>query len=400
MKNFIFISPHFPDSYWKFCLALKNRGFNVLGIGDAPYFEIPDQCKYALTEYYCCSNMENYENERRAVQYFKEKYGDIDFLESNNEFWLETDARLREEFNIKSGANLEEVKYFKHKSLQKKIFEKAGIKSARYILLTTLEALKEFADLVNYPIFAKPDNGVGSHGTFKMNNYEDLVNFYNSWDKVTPYIVEEFIHGQIISYDGVSNDSGDVLFSTSNVFQTSMQDIVKDNLDDMYYCVPEIDKDFDELGRKIIKAFNLKTRFFHIEFFKLLEDHPYLGKKGTMVPLETNMRPAGGYTPDLINYANSVSVYDIYADSAAYNENRQVPGDKKYFAIASSRRYNTQYCHSSEEIIEKYKFNITMSGDYPIALRDDLGDYYFFGRFDTLLEAMEFDKFVRGKVNE
>ena len=119
-----------------------------------------------------------------------------------------------------------------------------------------------------------------------------------------------------------------------------------------------------------------------------------------MVPLETNMRPAGGYTPDLINYANSVSVYDIYADSTAYNENRQVPGDKKYFAIASSRRYNTQYCHSSEEIIEKYKFNITMSGEYPIALRDDMGDYYFFGRFDTLLEAMEFDKFVRGKVNE
>ena len=63
MKNFIFISPHFPSNYWRFCLALKNRGFNVLGIGDAPYNELSDECKFALTEYYCCYNMDNYENE-------------------------------------------------------------------------------------------------------------------------------------------------------------------------------------------------------------------------------------------------------------------------------------------------------------------------------------------------
>ena len=59
MKNFIFISPHFPSSYWRFCLALKNNGFNVLGIGDAPYNELSEECKYALTEYYCCHDMEN-----------------------------------------------------------------------------------------------------------------------------------------------------------------------------------------------------------------------------------------------------------------------------------------------------------------------------------------------------
>ncbi|HBS10305.1 MAG TPA: carbamoylphosphate synthase large subunit [Firmicutes bacterium] len=400
MKNFVFISPHFPDSYWKFCLALKNRGYNVLGVGDAPYFEIPDQCKYALTEYYCCNDMENFENEKRAVQYFCDKYGNIDFLESNNEYWLEKDAELREVFNITSGANVEEVKFYKHKSLQKEIFKKIGVKCARYILLSTLEKLEEFANLVNYPIFAKPDNGVGSHGTFKISNHEELVYFYDKWDKKTPYIVEEFIYGQIVSYDGVSNSKGDVIFSTSNIFQTSMEDIVKNNLDDMYYCVPKIDDEFDALGRKIIKAFNVKTRFFHVEFFKLLSDHPYLGKKGTYIPLETNMRPAGGYTPDLIDYANSISIYDVYADAVAYDENRQIPGDKKYFAVASSRRYGVRYVHSKEEIIEKYKFNITMSGDYPKALRDDMGDYYFFAKFDNIEEMFAFDNYVRGKMNE
>ena len=82
MKNFVFISPHFPDCFWKFCLALKNRGFCVLGIGDCPYDRLQGELKYALTEYYCCYDMENYENEKRAVAYFEKKYGHIDFLQT------------------------------------------------------------------------------------------------------------------------------------------------------------------------------------------------------------------------------------------------------------------------------------------------------------------------------
>ena len=34
--NFVFISPHFPHTYWSFCDRLRLGGVNVLGIGDAP----------------------------------------------------------------------------------------------------------------------------------------------------------------------------------------------------------------------------------------------------------------------------------------------------------------------------------------------------------------------------
>ena len=40
MKNFIFISPNFPMTYWKFCRELKNNGMRVLGIGDSPYDDL------------------------------------------------------------------------------------------------------------------------------------------------------------------------------------------------------------------------------------------------------------------------------------------------------------------------------------------------------------------------
>ncbi len=50
MNNFVFISPNFPDTYWRFCRELKNNGFNVLGIGDSEYFERPNELRARLTE--------------------------------------------------------------------------------------------------------------------------------------------------------------------------------------------------------------------------------------------------------------------------------------------------------------------------------------------------------------
>ena len=58
--NFIFISPHFPHTYWNFCQRLKQNGVTVLGIADAPYESLPQELKESLTEYYRVDSLENY----------------------------------------------------------------------------------------------------------------------------------------------------------------------------------------------------------------------------------------------------------------------------------------------------------------------------------------------------
>ena len=100
MQNFIFISPNFPTNYWQFCRELKNDGMNVLGIGDQPYDELKPELKDSLNEYYKVGSLENYDEVYRAVAFFIFKYGRIDWLESNNEYWLERDAALRPAFHI------------------------------------------------------------------------------------------------------------------------------------------------------------------------------------------------------------------------------------------------------------------------------------------------------------
>lgn len=398
MKNFIFISPHFPDHYRRFAMALKERGWRVLGIGDAPYNELPEGCKEAIVEYYCCPNMDDFENERRAVAYFVKKYGKIDFLESNNEYRLDKDARLRTEFGIDSGENVYTINRFKYKSLEKLYFEAAGARCARYTLSNDLGGIEEFASLVGYPLFVKPDVGVGAHGAKKLTDRDDVLKFLETREKDVNYIIEEYVDGEIVSFDGISDSKGEVVFCTNDFFTVDNSEIVSGGFDDCYYCLPTIDPSFEAMGRTIVRSFKLNKRFFHIEFFKLKEDHPYLGKKGTMVPLEGNMRPAGGYTPDLINFANSVSCYEIYADVVTYDKITVDLNMRKYVAVASSRRYSLKYLHSTSEVLAKYPNNITMYGDYPRALRDDMGDYYFFAKFDSVQEAMDFDTFVRGKA--
>ena len=119
MKNFIFISPNFPMTYWKFCAELKKNGMRVLGIGDSPYENLLQALRDSLDEYYKVSSLENYDVVFKAVAFFTFKYGKIDWLESNNEYWLMLDAQLRTEFNITTGPKIQDMRKIKFKSAMK-----------------------------------------------------------------------------------------------------------------------------------------------------------------------------------------------------------------------------------------------------------------------------------------
>ena len=323
MKNFILISPHFPSSYFQFAKALRNNGFRVLGIGDAPIHELSNEIINSMDEYYVCHNMENINNLINAVKYYEYKYGPISYLESNNEYWLRSDAKLREIFNI-NGIKGDEIAEFNHKSKMKKYYKMAKIKTAKYILVEDKEQVLKFIDEVGLPIFIKPDLGVGASGDFKIESLSDLDDFFIKKDNNVTYICEQYITGDIISYDGISNSRGEVIFQSSSIFPPSVSDVLKRNDDFFYYVLPKVPKDLEEIGRRAVSSFNIKNRYFHFEFFRLTKNIKGVGKINDIVGLEVNIRPPGGFTPDLINFANSVNSYQIYADSMMYDFTKEL----------------------------------------------------------------------------
>ena len=394
MKNFILISPHFPHTYYHFAEALKRNGFRVLGIGDASWDQLDPALRMNLDEWYACFNMDDFNNELKAVQYFKDKYGQIDYLESNNEYWLEKDARLREWFDIPNGVRPNELLFWQHKSKMKEFYKKAGAKVADFILVDSKEHLLDFIQKVGFPVFIKPDMGVGAEGDYKISNLEDVDSFFFDRNENITYICEQFVTGNIVSFDGICDEDSNVIFCDSNVFPPSVADIVKHGGDLFYYTDKKVPDDLKEIGSKVIKAFNVKKRFFHLEFFRLTEDVKGVGKVNDLVALETNMRPPGGFTPDLINFSQSVNTYQIYADVQAFNENRQDMSYQKYYAACASRRDWSGYKHSDHDVLTKYYGKICNYGRYPYVLSGAMGDRFFMAKFDTLEEVQEFKEYA------
>ena len=318
IMNFIFISPNFPVIYSHFVKELKDKGVNVLGIGDQPYDSLCEELKNNLTEYCFVSNMNNIDWMINTVQYLKDKYGKIDFIESNNEYWMRNDAKLRECFNVEGGYRLHDLETYQAKSKMKEFFKKAGLKTARYIMASSLEESLKFVKEVGYPIFAKPDSGVGAADTFKIKNEEDLRNFHNQ-KLSSEYIMEEFINGSIVSFDGIANKECEVTICFKETFPVPIAEIVTKNLDEFYYAKSKMPKAYKEMGQRIVKAFNISQRCFHIELWKLLEDKPGLAKKGEIIALEANLRSPGGNTPDLLNLVSKCDYYETYANMIVNN---------------------------------------------------------------------------------
>ena len=396
--NFVFISPNFPHTYWNFCDRLKRNGVNVLGIGDCPYDDLEPQLKACLTEYYKVGNMENYDEMYRAVAFFAFRYGKIDWLESNTEYWLEQDAKLREDFNITTGVQPEELSMWKSKSAMKPFYKEAGIPTARNHKVTDIGAAREFLEEIGgFPVIVKPDIGVGAADTWKLESEEDLEWFYDNLPE-HPYVMEEFVYGNIYSYDAICNAEGEVLFESSNWFPPSIADMVNKGLDLAYYTTDVVPEQLREYGRAALKAFKVRSRFVHFEFFRLTQARKNLGEVGDFVGLEVNMRPAGGYTPDMMDFAHNTDVYEIWAEMVAFNERRlpDIGGDR--FCAYASRRDIHSYVHSHEEILEKYGSCMKMCERMPDVLSGAMGNQMYTAVLDTIGEVEEYNEFIHERA--
>ena len=382
MKNVIFISPNFPTNYWQFCRELKNNGMNVLGIGDQPYHELTQELKNSLDEYYKVDSLENEDQVYRAVAFFIFKHGRIDWLESNNEYWLERDAKLRTDFNITSGFQVEDIPRIKYKSKMKEYYIKAGIPVARHHLVDTLEGCLEFIKKVGYPVIAKPDNGVGASHTYKLSDEEELKQFLDQKLPHIPYIMEEFVDAEVNSYDAIIDANGEPVFETGNVTPNSIMDIVNNADNSIYYIVKTLKPDVKKAGRATVKSFGVKSRFVHFEFFRLLKDHKVLGKKGDVIALEVNMRPCGGFTPDMINFAHSTNVYKIWADMIAFGHST-VPVGKHAFCAFAGLRDGKDFVMSHKDIMKAYGENMKMVDRIPDVLSGAMGNQMYVAVFDT-----------------
>ncbi len=386
--NFVFLSPHFPSNYYQFSVHLAHLGANVLGLADENYAALRPELRNALTEYFRVNDMHSYDELVRALGYFTHRYGKIDRLDSQNEYWLETEANLRTDFNI-PGIKNDGIAKIKRKSMMKETYVKAGIPVARGKVVRTLTEAKKLIQLTGYPVVAKPDIGVGGANTYKIHNLAELENFFQT-KPLVDYMMEEFVDGVICTFDGLADSSGNLVFYTAHQYSQGIMETVNNDGLIYYYSLRDIPADLDEAGKKTLKAFDVRERFFHFEFFRRSQDQK-------IVALEVNIRPPGGLTTDMFNYANDIDIYREWANIIVLNK-FTAQYSRPYHCGYIGRKKNRMYAHSNEDIVhtfgEKIVHHEPISGVFSAAL----GDYGYLVRSPILADVKEIANYIQEQV--
>jgi hypothetical protein len=384
--NFVFLSPHFPPNYYQFCVHLRDLGATVLGLGDEPFDNLRPELKNALNEYYWVPNMHNYDDLVRALGYFTFHYGRVDGLDSHNEYWLETEARLRTDFNIE-GIQVKDLPPIKRKSLMKARFKAAGVATAPGIVIHSVEDAHQFVGEHGFPVIAKPDIGVGAAKTYKFEDMAELDAFLDPLPPVE-YFLEKYVSGQIQTFDGLTDHNGDVVFLNSLVFNQGIMEAVNEDTEIYYYTQRVIPPDLERAGRRVVKEYDICKRFFHIEFFRTPEDK--------LIGLEVNMRPPGGLTTDMFNFANDIDVYYEWANIILHNKFSS-PYSRPYHCAYIGRKWNRNYRHSHDEVMARFGARIVHFEEISGVFSAALGNFGYLARSPDMKEILAIAEYLLEK---
>ncbi|MHB2016072.1 MAG: ATP-grasp domain-containing protein [Candidatus Xenobia bacterium] len=382
--NFVTLSPHFPPNYKNFAYRLREAGVNVLGIADAPYVELGPELQAAVSEYFRVDDMQDYNQMLRALGFLTWRHGRIDRIESHNEYWLETEAALRTDFNI-PGPKQDTIERVKRKSVMKEVFRKAGVNVARGKVVHTQKEAEALAKELGYPLIVKPDIGVGAAGAAKLSNHKELVEFFSNKPPID-YIVEEFIEGTLLSFDGLAGRDGEIVFFTSHIFRQGILETVQANEDMFYYSVRDLPADLEKVGRASVAAFGISERFFHIEFFRRHKD-----KK--LVAVEVNMRPPGGLTTDMFNFANEFDVYREYANVIARGS-FEAEWSRPYHCMYIGRKNHIAYVHPHEDVLKQADGLIVHHERVQSVFSRAIGDYAYIACSPELPPLVELTRYA------
>lgn len=383
--NVVLVSPHFPPNYVNFSAALRSRGAKVLGIVDQAPENLCPALREALTDVIQVEDLHRYDQVSAAVASFRERYGPIDRLESHNEHWLDSDARLRADFDI-PGLKPDELAPMRRKSLMKEVFSRAGLSVARGKVVHDLEEGLAMASEVGYPVVAKPDQGVGATGTWKLHDRFEMESFFADKPPVEMFM-EEFITGSIVTFDGLVDRAGHIVFFASLRYADGMMEMVNDRLDIFLHTLREFPEDLVEAGSKAVAAFGLKERFFHLEFFRT-------SAEGRLIALEINVRPPGGLILDMYNFSSDIDLFAEWADMLVNPAYTPLSYERKYHCTFLGRRDGRTYARDHESILQAYGHLLVHHERVPAVFSPAMGDTCYLFRSPRMEEIREVAAFV------
>ena len=385
--DYLYISPEFPPNYAHFIERLNELDIRVWGMGEADFYDMPETLRSALA-WYVRADLNSPDAVQQAVDELlvqKSKSGSggtFDLVESHNEQWLSLEAMINEKYGI-DGIKNRDLPWLKKKSKMKQRFQELELPVARGELIEDISRTPAQADTLGYPLILKPDEGVGAGGIYRVDDPTQLHTHLAELDE--DYLLEEFIEGDIVTYDGLTDYDGEVVFENSLVYGDGVLEYVLGK-DTFFYVSRRIPKELRAIGRKLVAGFDIRRKFFHFEFFKINDAY---------MPIEINCRPPGGAILDMMNYSVDEDLYRAYAGMIAGGR-PDIRGEKKYYCCYLGRK-DKHYTHDHSEILAAFGHNLVEHDVNPPIFRQAMGTERYILRSPDESEILEMADFVLKK---
>jgi hypothetical protein len=278
----------------------------------------------------------------------------------------------------------------KRKSVMKRFFVRAGLTPGQGRVCRSPHAARAFVEEVGYPVVAKPDAGVGAAATFKLMNADELDAYLATKSQVD-YILEAYLSGTLLTYDGMVNRRSEVVYGSSFYYSTGVMEAVNED-QDIWYCITrKVPPDVEAAGRAIVKTFRLKERPFHFEFFRLAD--------GSLVPLEINVRPPGGLTVDMFNAANDIDFYRGWAAMVVHGRWHE-SASRAYACAYIGRKHRFHYKLSHQQVVGKFKELIVVDTPMSGIFAQAIGDFGYILRPPDEARVTAAARAIQAKVDQ
>ena len=106
------------------------------------------------------------------------------------------------------------------------------------------------------------------------------------------------------------------------------------------------------------------------------------------------MRPPGGYTTDMFNYANDIDIYSTWAELLAHGRSA-LEYKRLYHCCYASRKHRQNYQHGHEDIMDRFSHLMVEVVQVPGVFSRALGDIGYIFRSPDEREILEVIDFIQ-----
>jgi len=377
--DILYISPDFPSNYANFVKQLHAEGVRVWAVGEADFFGMPADLR-ACIRWYARTDLNNWRTTESAVSDLLEvKHaqgfeGTFDVVESHNEAWLRLEAFLNERLSI-PGITLRAVDRLKKKSVMKRIFLESGLRAARGAVVSTVQEAVRLAEELGYPVILKPDEGVGAGSTHRVESRDRLEALFPEFRE--DCLLEEFVPSPIVTYDGLTDREGNVVFENSLIYGEGLIEYAQGK-DTFFYVSRRLPERLRQVGQSLVRRFDVRRKFFHFEFFD---------RDGEYLPMEINCRPPGGAIIDMMNYSIDGDLYRAWA-RMLMGRALDLPSEKKY-VVAFLGRKDTPHALGHAQLIARLGHRLVEYAENPPLYWEVMGRFRYIFRCPEEADARE-----------